>query len=154
MRQDNGDENSDGQVPALSLDSPWAWFYYSTFAAQVVVVTTYALLKQVALERYDALDIYIATLMEMSVGVPGMAAYSLLIGVTVEVTRMIAERYLAKRFRQGKKEGIAEGQARGIAEGEARGMAQVLDMLDEDTRKEVERKLRRNGSSVHLPDRD
>ena len=71
---------------------------------------------------------------------------------------MIAERYLAKRFRQGKREGIAEGKAQGIAEGmakgEARGMAQVLDMLDEDTRKEVERKLRRNGSSVHLPDRD
>ena len=53
---------------------------------------------------------------------------------------MIAERYLAKRFRQGKKEGIAEGEAR------------VLDLLDEDTRKEVERKLRRNGNSVHLPD--
>ena len=64
---------------------------------------------------------------------------------------MIAERYLAKRFRQGKREGIAEGKAQGIAEGmakgEARGMAEVLDMLDEDTRKEVERKLRRNGNS-------
>ena len=59
---------------------------------------------------------------------------------------MIAERYLAKRFRQGKKEGIAEG--------EARATARVLDMLDEDTRKEVERKLRRNGNSVHLPDDD
>ena len=61
---------------------------------------------------------------------------------------MIAERYLAKRFRQGKKEGRAEG----IAEGEARAMARVLGMLDEDTRKEVERKLRRNGNSVHLSD--
>ena len=57
---------------------------------------------------------------------------------------MIAERYLAKRFRQGKKEGIAEG--------EARAMARVLDLLDEDTRKEVERKLRRNGHSVQLPE--
>ncbi len=28
----------------------------------------------------------------------------------------------------------------------------MLDLLDEDTRKEVERKLRRNGNSVHLPD--
>ena len=55
---------------------------------------------------------------------------------------MIAERYLAKRFRQGKAEGIALGKA----EGEAR----VLDLLDEDTRKEVERKLRRNGNSNHL----
>ena len=72
---------------------------------------------------------------------------------------MIAERYLAKRFRQGKREGIAEGRvegiaegkAQGIAEGEAQGMAQVLDMLDDDTRKEVERKLRRNGNSNYLP---
>ena len=49
---------------------------------------------------------------------------------------MIAERYLAKRFSQGKQEGIAEGEARAIA--------RMLDMLDKDTRKEVERKLRRN----------
>ncbi|MYE55259.1 MAG: hypothetical protein F4X34_08715 [Chloroflexi bacterium] len=139
--QERIEEDGNGRVPALSLDSPWAWFYYSTFAAQVVLVTTYTLLNQFAAVLHStALDIYIAMLMEVSAGVPGMAAYSLLIAVTVEVTRMIAERYLAKRFRQGKKEGIAEGEAR------------VLDLLDEDTRKEVERKLRRNGNSVHLPD--
>ncbi len=65
-----------------------------------------------------------------------MAAYSLLIAVTVEVTRMIAERYLATRFKQGKKEGIAE----------------VLEMLDDDTRMEVESKLRRNGNSNRIPE--
>ena len=149
MRQDNGEEDSGGRVPALSLDSPWAWFYYSTFAVQVVVVTAYTLPDQVDTVTHNtALDIYIATLMEVSVGVPGMAAYSLLIAVTVEVTRMIAERYLAKRFRQGKKEGRAEGRAEGITEG----ITEVLDLLDEDTRKEVERKLRRDGNSGHLPD--
>ena len=145
MRQENGEEYDGGSVPALSLDSPWAWFYYSTFAVQVVVVTAYMLRYGAAAVQQNtatALDVYIAALLEVSVRVPGMAAYSLLIGVTVEVTRMIAERYLAKRFRQGKKEGIAEGRS------------EVLDMLDEDTRKEVERKLRRNGSSVHLPDSD
>ena len=52
---------------------------------------------------------------------------------------MIAERYLAKRFRQGKAEGVAVG------------IAEVLEMLDEDTRKEVERKLRRNGNSIRVP---
>ena len=80
--------------------------------------------------------------MEVSVGVPGMAAYSLLIAVTVEVIRMIAERYLAKRFKQGKQEGIAQGKQEGISE--------VLDMLDEETRKEVERKLQRNGNHIDL----
>ena len=157
MRQDNDEENGDGQVPALSLDSPWAWFYYSTFAAQVVVVTAYMLRSGVVAAQQNtaaALDIYIIALLEVSTRVPGMAAYSLLIAVTVEVTRMIAERYLAKRFRQGKREGIAEGEARGIVIGEARAMEQVLDMLDEDTRKEVERKLRRNGNSNGLPEND
>ena len=156
MRQDNGEEDSDGRVPALSLDSPWAWFYYSTFAAQLVVVSAYTFLNHVAVATHNTvLDIYIAASMEVSIGVPAMAAYSLLIAVTVEVTRVIAERYLAKRFRQGKKEGkvegIAEGRAEGIAEGEARATARVLDLLDEDTRNEVERKLRRNGNSGILP---
>ena len=134
------------------MDSPWAWFYYSTFAVQLVVVTAYTFLNHVAVATHNtALDIYIATSMEVSVGVSAMAAYSLLIAVTVEVTRVIAERYLAKRFRQGKKEGRAEGIAEGIAEGEARAIARVLDLLDEDTRKEVEGKLRRNGNSGLLP---
>ena len=146
MRQDSNDEDGGGREPALSLDSPWAWFYYSTFAAQLVVVTAYVLRNGAAATQQNtatALDMYVAALLEVSTRVPGMAAYSLLIAVTVEVTRMIVERYLAKRFRQGKREGIAEG----IAIGEARAMAEVLDMLDEDTRKEVERKLRRNGNS-------
>ena len=80
---------------------------------------------------------------------------------------MIAERYLAKRFRQGKIEGIAEGiaegkaegiamgKAEGISEGKAEGIAmgkaEALSMLDEDTRREVERKLRSNGNSKHFP---
>ena len=64
---------------------------------------------------------------------------------------MIAERYLAKRFRQGKAEGIALGKAEGMAVGKAQAIEQVLDLLDDETRKEVERKLQRNGSSDHLP---
>ena len=149
--QESIEEYGNGRVSALSLDSPWAWFYYSTFAAQVVVVTAYTLLDHVAAAIHNtALSIYIATQMEVSVGVPGMAAYSLLIAVTVEVTRVIAERYLAKRFRQGK----AEGKVEGIAMGKAEGRAEVLDMLDEDTRKEVERKLRVNGNTALSPKDD
>jgi hypothetical protein len=93
-------------VPALSLDSPWAWFYYSTFAVQVAIVTAYMFREQAAVVTSNtALDTYISVLLEVSIGVPAMAAYSLLIAVTVEAIRMIAERYLAKRFRQGKREG-------------------------------------------------
>jgi flagellar biosynthesis/type III secretory pathway protein FliH len=46
---------------------------------------------------------------------------------------MIAERYLAKRFRQGKREGMAQGKREGMAQGKRQGK-----------RKEVERKLRYN----------
>ncbi len=151
-------------MPALSLDSAWAWFYYSTFAVQVIVVTAYMLRHEVVAATHElsydaALDTYIATLLGVSASLPAMAAYSLLIAVTMEVIRMIAERYLAKRFRQGKVEGIAQGKVEGIAEGItqgkvegiAEGKAEVLGMLDEDTRREVERKLRRNGNSKHFP---
>lgn len=171
MKEDSNGDNGNERVPALSLDSPWAWFYYSTFAAQVIVVTAYMLRHQVAVAAHEGtLDIYIAILLRVSVGVPAMAAYSLLIAVTVEAARMIAEKYLAKRFRQGKKEGVAVGKAEGIAVGKAEGIAvgkaegiavgkvegisEVLEMLDEDTRKEVERKLQRSGNSNRVPEHD
>ena len=46
---------------------------------------------------------------------------------------MFAERYLAKRYMQGKREGRAQA------------IAQILALLDEDKRREFECKLRRNG---------
>ena len=41
----------------------------------------------------------------------------------------------------------AEGRAEGLSEGRSEGRAEVLAVLDEDTRKDVEQKLRRNGDS-------
>lgn len=160
MKADSNGEDGNTRAPALSLDSPWAWFYYSTFGVQVVVVTVYILRYRTAIASNSTLDTYIATLLEVSIRIPAMAVYSLLLAVIVEVIRMIAERYLEKRFRQGKmegreegrEEGIAEGRAEGKEEGIARGIAEVLEVLDEDTRKEVERKLRQNGYSNHFPD--
>ena len=40
-----------------------------------------------------------------------------------------------------------EGRTEGRAEGRTEALAEVLALLDEDTRKDVERKLRRNGDS-------
>jgi flagellar biosynthesis/type III secretory pathway protein FliH len=45
---------------------------------------------------------------------------------------------------QGKREGYGAGQARRHGIGYNSKCSEVLDMLDEDTRKEVERKLRYN----------
>ncbi len=55
--------------------------------------------------------------------------------ILIEGWKMLAERYEKRRYREGLAEGLAKGQDT------------VLALLDEDTRKEVERKLRRNGNS-------
>ena len=58
---------------------------------------------------------------------------------------MFAERYLAKRYMQGKREGYAIGWAQGYAIGRAQGIARILALLDEDRRREIEHKLRLDG---------
>ena len=52
-----------------------------------------------------------AILKGVSSQVPAIAAYSLVIGGTAEGIRMIAERYLARRFAEGRKTGREEGRA-------------------------------------------
>ena len=62
---------------------------------------------------------------------------------------MLAERYLKRRYAEGKAEGIAEG----LAEGKARIRARLLEMLERGngrglTREDVERALESQTSSV------
>ena len=58
--------------------------------------------------------------------------------VTAEWLKSRIERHEAKRLAEARSEGYTEGYAEGLAEGRAK----VLAVLDKDTRKEVERKLR------------
>ena len=53
----------------------------------------------------------------------------------------------AEGLTEGLTKGRTEGRAEGLTEGLTKGRDEVLGLLDEDTRKEVERKLRRNGNS-------
>ena len=110
MEEENRNEDGGGRVPMLQLDSPWAWFYYITFGIQLLVVSFYAVEREVSVVVSDsALETYAAILRSVSSHVPAMASYSLVIAATVEGVRMIAERYLARRFAEGKKQGIEEG---------------------------------------------
>ena len=59
-----------------------------------------------------------------------VALFVVMTYVVIESWRMLAERYEQRRYREGKIEGRAEGRA------------EVLAVLDEKTRKDVERKLR------------
>ena len=56
---------------------------------------------------------------------------------------MLYERYVRRLDREAREKGRTEGRTKGRAEM----LTQVLDLLDEDTRKDVERKLEPNGDS-------
>ena len=116
----------------LQLDSPWAWFYYITFGIQLLVVSLYAAERELRVVVSDSpLETYAAILRSVSSHVPAIAAYSLVIAVTVEGLRMIAERYLARRFAEGKKRGRAEGIEEGRVEGIEEGVKQATAEYDE-----------------------
>ena len=59
-----------------------------------------------------------------------VALFVVMTYVVIESWRMLAEKYEQRRYREGKIEGRAEGRA------------EILAVLDEKTRKDVERKLR------------
>ncbi len=123
MEEENRNEDSGGRIPILQLDSMWAWFYYLIFGVQLLVVSYYHAERELRTVTSDSpIETYVAILKSVSSQVPAIAAYSLIIVVTGEGLRMIAERYLARRFAEGKKRGIEEGRAEGIEEGRAEGI--------------------------------
>ena len=64
---------------------------------------------------------------------------------------MLYERYVRRLDREAREKGREEGLAEGRTEGRTEGRAEVLALLDEDTRKDAERKLQRNGDSETRP---
>ena len=113
----NADRDSGGQPPLIRFDSPWAWFYYITFGIQVLVATYFAAESEIsAAVSNSPPEIYTLIMKAVSSQVPAMAAYSLIIAATAEGLRMIAERYLARRFAEGKEEGKKQGRAESLQE--------------------------------------
>ena len=93
----------------LQLDSPWAWFYYITFGIQLLVVTYFVAERELVAAVSDSpSETYMAILKSVSSHIPAIVAYSLIIAGTVEGLRMIAERYLARRFSEGRKQAAVE----------------------------------------------
>ena len=121
----NAERDSGGQPPLIRFDSPWAWFYYITFGIQVLVATYFAAESEIsAAVSNSPPEIYTLIMKVVSSQVPAMAAYSLIIAATAEGLRMIAERYLARRFAEGKEEGKKQGRAEGREQGRAEGKEQ------------------------------
>ena len=127
MEEETRNEDSGSRIPLIRFDSPWAWFYYATFVIQLAAATYSVAIHELAMVVQDSpFDTYAAILKSVSPQVAGMGAYSFTIAGIVEGLRMIAERYLAKRFAEGKKRGREEGREEGIAASERR-LAEWLD---------------------------
>lgn len=127
----NTDRDSGGQPPLIRFDSPWAWFYYITFGIQVLTATYYAAESEIRTAVSNSpLETYTIIMKTVSSQVPAMAAYSLIIAAIVEGLRMIAERYLARRFAEGKEEGKKQGRAEGLEEGRAESFQELARWLD------------------------
>ena len=89
-------------------------------------------------------DSWVSTLANIGHGlqwvvvVAGVVSY-----VGMEGFNMLYERYVRRLDREAREEGREEGRDEG--------RAQVLDLLDEDIRKDVERKLSRNAADSDTP---
>ena len=102
MEEDNRYEDSGGQILTFRPASPWAWFYYSTFGIQLIIVSAIMIYRQVVIITDDPItDTYLAILREVSPHVPAMAAYSMAFAVIVEGFRMLVDGILEKRYRKG-----------------------------------------------------
>ncbi len=122
-----------------------AWY----LIAFVILSGSGAALVLVAEIGFRTNDSWVATLANVGHGlqwvvvVAGVVSY-----VGMEGFNMLYERYVRRLDREarevGREEGREEGREMGREEGRGQGRAQVLDLLDEDTRKIVERKLSRN----------
>jgi hypothetical protein len=105
-----------------SVPVGWQDYFWSLFALQfsacVGLITWYEVSHSAG--RHPV-EIFIAIGRGILPFIPVIVAQTVII---VEVMVMISERYLARRYRQGRTEGLAEGRAEGLTEGRAEGQAE------------------------------
>jgi hypothetical protein len=125
-----------------SVPVGWQDYFWSLFALQfsacVGLITWYEVSHSAG--RHPV-EIFIAIGRGILPFIPVIVAQTVII---VEVMVMISERYLARRYRQGRTEGLAEGRAEGQAEGRAEGQAEgrTEAMAEAQTRLDAWNRLR------------
>ena len=137
MEEDNRYEDSGGQILTFRPTSPWAWFYYSVFGVQLIIVSAIIIYRQVVIVSDDPItDTYLAILKDVSPHVPAMAAYSMAFAVTVEGFRMLVDGILEKRYWRGRRKGLEEGREEGREQGREEGREQGREEGREQGREE------------------
>ncbi len=134
-------EDDNNQAPAResiwSVETGVKNFYYALFTLLVILGVALLTLDAVS-ERDDWLDITLTIWQGVAWVVVASAGVSL---AAIELGRfiMVLARALQDR--------LDKNRERRLAEARDEGRDAVLALLDEDTRKEVERKLRRDGNA-------
>ena len=134
----------------LSVQSPWwsmtFWLFVGQLALEAIMVgldersrlSAMGLVEQARFIRSEIAD---------DILISAVIAIALVdIWRNTLITAEWLKSRIEKREQRIRNEGHDEGRNEGRAEGRAEGREEVLAVLDEDARKEAERKLRRNGS--------
>ena len=111
------------RVSIWSIAGGWGTVFYILFSIQVAVIVVLVGWREIA-QRTD--DTPVDTILAIGVGsAPNIftaAAINIAVIFQAEVIAMLAERYLRRRFEEGKKEGIERGIERGIEQGIEQGL--------------------------------
>ena len=106
------------RVSIWSIAGGWGTVFYILFSIQVAVIVVLVGWREIV-QRTD--DTPIDTILAIGVGsAPNIftaAAINIAVIFQAEVIAMLAERYLKRRFEEGKKEGIEQGIEQGLKEG-------------------------------------
>ena len=130
----------------LSVQSPWWSMTFWLFIGQLVLEAT-----MVALDESSRLSAM--ALVEQARFIRSEIADDILISAVIAIAlvdiwrnTLITAEWLKGKIEKREQRIRNEGHDEGRNEGRAEGREEVLAVLDEDARKEAERKLRRNGS--------
>ena len=108
-------DTSNERASIWSVSDKWTWVYFTIFAFQVVAATVLAVWQ----EGFSSDYFFIASYMDIGVRVSSVilsiVAWSMMVILILEVIRVIAERYLRRRFAEGRVEGQAEVHKRWLA---------------------------------------
>ena len=131
------------RVPIWGIPGLWTWFYYGLFGIQIGIVSFTVIWHEIKSVTHDSpYETYIAIYHNISPSVIAITAQTLVVILALEGFRMLAERYLKKRYAEGRAKGEAEGRAEGRAEGEEVAHSLYPPEIREWNRRRIEAEVR------------
>ncbi len=116
--------------PIWTVPADWRETYFILFNVQIIIGLGLITWNEATSRRAsdNFVDVLVAVCESMAPVIITIAAVTIAL---VEALRMLSERYLRRRYRQGKEEGREEGREEGLAEGQRR-MEEWARQLIED----------------------